>query len=376
MPQKGAAMTQPLSGITVLDFTTLLPGPLATLMLAEAGAEVVKIERPGGEELRRHPPYIDGESAVYALLNRGKKSIVLDLKAADARARLAPLLARCDVVVEQFRPGVMARLGLGYEAVKAMNPRVIYCAITGYGQDGPRRNEAGHDLNYIAATGLLALSPGPADRPTVPPALIGDIGGGAMPAVMNILLGLCRRDATGEGCFIDIAMADAMFTFAWHALASGFAEHRFPAPATARLTGGSPRYQLYPTSDGKLVACAALEQKFWLAFCAAIGLAAPLIDDRVDAAATTAAVAGIIASRTAQEWEPVFTAADCCVTIVTDLEHAVLDPHFVGRGLFAHQLVTAKGTMMPALPVPIDRGFRQAPHAVSTLRPGDHDGMI
>src|SRR6266481_8799657 len=289
--QKGAAMTQPLAGILVLDFTTLLPGPLATLMLAEAGAEVIKIERPGGEELRQHPPYIDGESAVYALLNRGKKSIVLDLKAADACARLAPLLARCDVVVEQFRPGVMARLGLGYEAVKAMNPQVIYCAITGYGQDGPRRNEAGHDLNYIAATGLLALSPGPTDRPTVPPALIGDIGGGAMPAVMNILLGLRRRDATGEGCFIDIAMADAMFTFAWHALASGFAEHRFPAPATARLAGGSPRYQLYPTSDGKLVACAALEQKFWLAFCAAIGLAAPLADDRVDAAATTAAVA-------------------------------------------------------------------------------------
>src|SRR5216683_3006104 len=338
MPQKGAAMTQPLSGITVLDFTTLLPGPLATLMLAEAGAEVVKIERPGGEELRRYPPYIDGESAVYALLNRGKKSIVLDLKAADARARLAPLLARCDVVVEQFRPGVMARLGLGYEAVKAMNPRVVYCAITGYGQDGPRRNEAGHDLNYIAATGLLALSPGPADRPTVPPALIGDIGGGAMPAVMNILLGLCRRDATGEGCFIDIAMTDAMFTFAWHALAAGFAERRFPVPGAERLTGGSPRYRLYPTRDGKLVACAALEQKFWLAFCAAIGLAGPLVDDGVDAAATATAVAGIIASRTAQEWRPLFATADCCATIVTELEEAVADPHFVGRGLFAHKV--------------------------------------
>src|ERR1700745_3835663 len=118
-------MTQPLSGITVLDFTTLLPGPLATLMLAEAGAEVIKVERPGGEELRRHPPYIDGDSAIYALLNRGKKSI-----------GLTPLLARCDVVVEQFRPGVMARLCLGYEAVKAINPRAVYCAITGYGQDG------------------------------------------------------------------------------------------------------------------------------------------------------------------------------------------------------------------------------------------------
>src|SRR5437899_5760191 len=138
---------QPLAGITVLDFTTLLPGPLATLMLAEAGAEVIKIERPGGEELRRFPPQIDGESAVYALLNRGKKSILLDLKAADARARLEPLVARCDVVVEQFRPGVMARLGLGYDDVKAANPRAVYCSITGYGQDGPRRNEAGHDIN-------------------------------------------------------------------------------------------------------------------------------------------------------------------------------------------------------------------------------------
>jgi len=376
LPQQGAAMTQPLSGILVLDFTTLLPGPLATLMLAEAGAEVVKIERPGGEELRRYPPHIDGESAVYALLNRGKKSIVLDLKAADDLARLSPFLARCDVVVEQFRPGTMARLGLGYEAIKAVNPRVVYCAITGYGQDGPRRNEAGHDLNYIAATGLLALSPGPEDRPTVPPALIGDIGGGAMPAVMNILLGLRRRDATGEGCFIDIAMTDAMFTFAWHALASGFAERCFPAPGAGRLTGGSPRYQLYPTRDGKLVACAALEQKFWLAFCAAIGLAAPLMDDRVDAAATTAAVRSIIASRTAHEWEPVFAAADCCVTIVTDLEHAVRDPHFVGRGLFAHQLATAGGTVIPALPVPIDPGFRAAPRAVATLRPGDHNETV
>jgi alpha-methylacyl-CoA racemase len=301
---------------------------------------------------------------------------VLDLKAPDAGARLAPLLGRCDVVVEQFRPGVMARVGLGYEAVRAVNPRTVYCAITGYGQNGPRRNEAGHDLNYIAATGLLSLSPGPRDRPTVPPALIADIGGGAMPAVVNILLGLRRRDATGEGCFIDIAMTDAMFTFAWHALASGFAEHRFPAPGATRLTGGSPRYRLYPTRDGKLVACAALEQKFWLAFCAAIGLEAPLADDRVDPAATTAAVAGLIASRTAQEWEGVFRAADCCATIVTDLEDAVRDPHFVGRGLFAHKLVTAKGTAMPALPVPIDRGFREAPQTVPTLRPGAHDEMI
>ena len=349
---------QPLTGIVVLDFTTLLPGPLATLMLAEAGAEVIKIERPGGEELRRFPPQIDGESAVYALLNRAKKSIVLDLKAAGARARLKPLLARCDVVVEQFRPGVMARLGLGYDDVKAVNPRAVYCSITGYGQDGPRRDEAGHDLNYIASTGLLALAPGPVDRPTVPPALIADIAGGAMPAVMNILLGLRRRDATGEGCRIDVAMADAMFTFAWHALASGFAGHGFPTPGASRLTGGSPRYQLYPTRDGRLVACAALEQKFWMMFAAAIGLAPEFVDDRRDPAAAIAAVATIVGQKTANEWQPVFAKADCCVTIMASLEEALRDPHFVERRLFAHIISGPTGATMPALPVPIAPGFR------------------
>src|SRR6516162_6539507 len=135
---KGAAMTQPLSGILVLDFTTLLPGPLATLMLAEAGAEVIKIERPGGEELRRHPPHIDGASVPFALLNRGKRSLVLDLKSRDDQARLATLIARADILVEQFRPGVMERLGLGYAAVRRANPRIVYCSISGYGQRGPR----------------------------------------------------------------------------------------------------------------------------------------------------------------------------------------------------------------------------------------------
>ena len=187
-------MTQPLSGLVVLDFTTLLPGPLATLMLAEAGAEVIKIERPGGEDMRAFPPQVNGDSAVYALLNRGKTVLELDLKSDAGRSRLKPLLARADIVVEQFRPGTMDRLGLGYETVRAVNPRIVYCSITGYGASGPRAREAGHDLNYIGATGLLALQPGPPDRPTVPPALIADIGGGTLPAVINILLAL--RSAT------------------------------------------------------------------------------------------------------------------------------------------------------------------------------------
>jgi alpha-methylacyl-CoA racemase len=358
---------QPLSGVLVLDFTTLLPGPLATLMLAEAGAGVIKIERPGGEDLRRYEPRFDGESAMFTLLNRGKQSLVADLKQAADRDRLMPLIKRADVLVEQFRPGVMARLGLGYDAVREINPRLVYCSLTGYGQTGPRADEAGHDLNYIGSTGLLALNPGPLDRPVVPPALIADIAGGTMPAVMNILLGLRQRDQSGQGCHLDIAMTDAMFTFASHALASGQATGTFPGMGGARLTGGSPRYQLYPTRDGKLVCCAALEQRFWEPFTAAIGLGVEFLDDSRDPAATKAAVAAIIAKRTADEWRPVFAATDCCVTIMATLEEALCDPHFAVRGLFMHQVAGPSGATMPALPVPIDPQFRDDPAVVKAV---------
>jgi alpha-methylacyl-CoA racemase len=358
---------QPLSGLLVLDFTTLLPGPLATLVLAEAGAEVIKIERPGGEDMRHYEPRFDGESAMFMLLNRGKQSLVLDLKHPADRDKLTPLLRRADILVEQFRPGVMARLGLGYETVHAINPKLVYCSITGYGQTGPRADEAGHDLNYISHTGLLALNPGPIDRPVVPPALIADIAGGTLPAVMNILLGLRQRDRSGQGCHLDIAMTDAMFTFAGHALASGHATGQFPGRGGARLSGGSPRYQLYPTRDGKLVACAALEQKFWQTFTATIGLAPQFIDDRGDPMASKAAVAAIIAGRTADEWRPLFTAADCCVTIMTTLEEALRDRHFVERGLFAHKVAGPTGATMPALPVPVDPQFRETPTIVKAV---------
>jgi len=358
---------QPLAGILVLDFTTLLPGPLATLLLAEAGAEVIKIERPGGEDMRHYEPRFDGESAMFALLNRGKTSLVLDLKNAVDRDQLTPLIKRADVLVEQFRPGVMTRLGLGPDAVEAINPKLVYCSITGYGQTGPRADEAGHDLNYIGHTGLLALNPGSPDRPVVPPALIADIAGGTLPAVMNILLALRQRDQSGQGCHLDIAMTDAMFTFAGHALASGHATGTFPGMGGARLTGGSPRYQLYPTKDGKLVCCAALEQRFWEPFTATIGLSREFIDDSRDPAATRVAVAAIIAGRSADEWRPLFAAADCCVTIMATLEEALHDPHFVARGLFAHQVAGPTGATMPALPVPIDPRFRADPRVAKAV---------
>jgi alpha-methylacyl-CoA racemase len=352
---------QPLSGLLVLDFTTLLPGPLATLMLAEAGAEVIKIEQPGGENARHFPPMVDGESAAFLMLNRGKTSMTLDLKNETGRQRLLPLIQRADILVEQFRPGVMARLGLGYEDVRTFNPRLIYCSISGYGQSGPRVHEAGHDLNYIGNTGLLDLQPGPVERPVVPPMLAADIAGGSFPAVINILLGLRARDQNGKGCRIDIAMTDAMFTFTWAALALGAATGRFPKPREMWLVGGSPRYQIYPASDGKLVACGAIEQKFWIAFTTAISLPAEFTDDMRNPKATREAVAKLIVARSSDEWRPIFAAADCCTTIVTPLEEAIRDTHFVERGLFAHEVATASGKSLPALPLPISPEFRESP---------------
>jgi len=244
----------------VADFTTLLPGPLATLMLADAGAEVVKIERPGGEEGRRFLPHVNGMSAPFVVLNRGKQGLIADLKTEDGKAKAMALVERADVLVEQFRPGVMERLGFGYETLKTKNPRLIYCSITGYGQTGPRRDEAGHDINYIGATGLLSLSPGPGNRPTVPPALIADIGGGTFPAVINILLALIAREKTGKGSYIDIAMSDAMFTFSWLALAARWAAGKPVDPAMLRHFGGSPRYQMANIGDAaRLFSCEAIE---------------------------------------------------------------------------------------------------------------------
>ncbi len=348
----------PLAGIRVLDFSTLLPGPLATLMLAEAGAEVIKIERPDGEDMRRFQPLWGKESVSFALLNRGKKSVAADLKDRQVRDRILAVAKTADVVVEQFRPGVMDRLGLGYAAFRAANPRIVYCAITGYGQSGPRRDRAGHDLNYLSDTGLLALSSGQPGHRVVPPALVADIAGASYPAVMNILLALRQRDATGEGVFIDVSMAECVFPFMFWALGAGFATGQWPGNGSDLLTGGTPRYRLYETRDGKVAAVAAIEQRFWKSFVAAIGLEPELIDDERDKAATIARVTEIIASKTADEWLPIFDRADCCCSIMQDLRAALDDPHFKARGLFAAQLVNENGQAIPAVPVPISPPLR------------------
>jgi alpha-methylacyl-CoA racemase len=355
---------KPLEGLFVLDFSTLLPGPLATLLLAEAGAEVVKIEPPGsGEEMRGRTPKWGNDSASFALLNRGKRSVALDLKNPAERARLQPLVERADVIVEQFRPGVMARLGLDYDAVVRVNPRVVYCSISGYGQSGSRRDVAAHDLNYISDAGLLGLSMGDLSRPVLPPTLIADIAGGAYPAVLNILLGLEERRRTGCGRHLDVAMADNLFPLMFWAIGQGLAVGTWPGNGTGYVTGGSPRYGLYPTKDGRVVAAAPLEQKFWETFCDIIGLEPNLRDDGKDPAATKARVAAIIVTEIADVWRSRFGGKDCCCSIVASIGDAFTDPHYVARGVFHHVLANPEGATMPALPVPLDPGFRAAPAA-------------
>ena len=313
---------KPLQGCFVLDFSTLLPGPLATLLLADAGAEVVRIERPGADDM-----------AALAQLNRGKARLVLDLKDAADRQRLLPLLARADVLVEQFRPGVMGRLGLGYDDVAAINPRIVYCSITGYGQHGPRSGVAGHDLNYIAETGLLSRSMGTPAHPVIPPALMADIAGGSYPAVINILLALRERDLTGRGRHLDVSMTDNLFTL---------------TIGSSVITSGSPRYGLYATRDGRMLAVGALEQRFWDAFCEIVDLEPPVRDDSIDPPATAARVAEIIASDTADSWTRRFAGRDCCCSVVASAADAMRDPHFIARGLFREPL-----------PLPIDPAFRR-----------------
>ncbi len=345
---------QPLAGRLVLDFSTLLPGPMATLMLAEAGAEVVKVERPGaGEEMRGYSPKLGEDSANFVMLNRGKRSLALDLKNPADLDRLRPLLTRADVLVEQFRPGVMARLGLGYAAVAALNPGIVYCSITGYGQSGPKRDRAGHDLNYQGDAGMLGLAHGPADRPVVPPALVADIGGGTYPAVVNILLALMQRDRTGQGYHLDIAMTDGLMTFLYWSLSQGAATGAWPGNATGLVAGGTARYHLYPTADGRILAAAPIEDRFWSVFCAAIGFDPAL----GDGAAAIEAVSRLVAAHPASHWQAVFAAADCCCTIVATPEEAAADPHFAARGLFDRRSGTA-AAHIPALPVAIDVAFR------------------
>jgi len=349
---------RPLENIRVIDFSTLLPGPLAGLILTEAGAQVIKIERPGtGDEMRSYEPKVGEDSVNFALLNAGKESIAIDLKASDAFTRLRQLIEQADIVIEQFRPGVMDRLGFGYADLKRINSRLIYCAITGWGQTGPKALVAAHDLNYMAEAGILGLSAGSDGAPVLPPVLAADIAGGAYPAVMNILLALRRRDQTGEGTYLDIAMGENLLSFVYWGIGNGISVGMWPGGGDALVTGGSPRYQIYATADGRYLAAAPLEEKFWNNFCSIIGLTGDMRSPSADPKAAIAAVAAIIKRKSAAAWKAEFEGQDVCCSIVARLEEAVADPHFAARKVFGRNLSVA-GKAVPALPLPVADAFR------------------
>ncbi len=370
--ETGIVEQLPYSGLKILDFSTLLPGPLATLYLAEMGAEVTKIENPnGGDAMRSYAPKFGSSGVNFVMLNRGKNSLALDLKSASDRAKLDPLLADADVIVEQFRPGVMARLGLDYETISKVNPGIIYCSITGYGQTGPLAQVAGHDLNFLAESGILGLSGDAQGNPVLPPVLAADIAGGSYPAVMNIMAAIQSRNVTGKGAYLDIAMTENLFPFVYWALGEGLGTNQWPERNRAVVTGSTPRYGIYATKDGQHIAVAALEEKFWSNLCDALNLPAEIRDDARAPEETREFLAQRIASFSANELRKLICGADTCCSVVASLEEAFEHPHFRGRALFSRSVSAQGAGQMPALPTPIHRSFTRSAETLAAPELGN-----
>jgi len=334
-------MSFPLENVRVLDLTRLLPGAFATLMLAELGAEVIKIEDPaGGDPMRRLPPLLGGRGLYDRLLNRGKKSVVIDLRTTGGQATLDRLAVRADILIESFRPGTARRLGVDGATLRSRHPRLIHCAITGYGQTGPYAERPGHDLNYVSVSGLLAV-----DRPEpleLPRMFIADIGGGAMSAVIGILAALFGRERTGEGATLDISMHEAALYWLMVPAARELVDGGREASADLPTFGSHASYNIYRTKDGERLALGALEMKFWRAFCEGVGR--PDLIPRHDTApgdqaALVADIRALFASRTAAEWIAHFETHDVCLTPVNSPAAALADPHVQARGA----VITAPG---------------------------------
>ncbi len=337
-----AAASQPLAGITILDLTRLLPGPMATMHLADMGATVIKIEDKGAGDYARTMSHVKHQvSQLFIAVNRGKQFVRLDLKDGGDRERFLAMVDTADAVIESFRPGVMDRLGLGWEALKRRKPTLVMCAITGYGQHGPLAQAAGHDINYLGYAGVLAQTADENGRPVLPNLQIADLLGGAQTAVQGILAALLAVKMGGPGRFVDVAMTDAAFAHHLMPLLALNCGGRTAAPARDFLTGGVPCYGIYRCSDGRYMAVGALELKFWQTCCDV--LQRPDLKDRHwsigqdigsdDAMAVKAELERIFATRTQADWAALFEPADCCVTPVLDPAEAAAHPQIVERGM-------------------------------------------
>lgn len=322
-------MTPPLEGIRVLDLTRLLPGGILTMMLADLGAEVLKIEDPnGGDYVRWMPPLVDGLSAYFRMNNRNKRSLILDLKKPDGAAVLRRLAAGADVLIEGFRPDVMARLGCDAEVLRAEHPRLIYCALSGWGADGPYALRGGHDLNYVSLAGLT----GAMETPQVIGGQVADIGGAYM-ALNGILAALFRRERTGEGAFVDVSLFESALPFALYSWTESLLTGA--GGGAGSLTGGMACYRIYRTSDGGAMALGALEPKFWEAFCMAAGRP-DLIPDYIapeKQAGLRAELEALFATRSTAEWSALLASADCCCVPVQPPAALADDPQVRARGL-------------------------------------------
>jgi alpha-methylacyl-CoA racemase len=322
-------MSLPLDGVRVLDLSRLLPGGFCSLMLADFGADVLKVEDTGlGDYVRWAAPYYEGvedsaKSALFLSLNRGKRSIRLNLKTDEGREVLLRLVGESDVVLESFRPGVLERLGVGYEAMRAVNPAIVYCAITGYGQDGPLRDRSGHDMNYLGLVGLLGLT-GDADGPPVQAAgQIADLGGGALMAAFGILAALRERDRSGEGQLVDVSMADGALSWLAMVAARYLAEDVLPRRGDLELAGSLLCYRPYACADG-WVTLGALEPKFWQAWCRGVGRE-DLVEHQFARPGSEAhrEVEAIFHARTREEWRAFASEHDCCLEPVLELDEAL-----------------------------------------------------
>ncbi len=332
-------MSQPLSGIRVLDLSRLLPGAYASQILADFGADVIKVEEPGsGDYGRFMPPAVPGGLSLYFIAtNRNKRSSSMNLKTEQGREIFKRLVRHADVVIESFRPGVMERLGLGYEQLKELHPGIIYCAISGYGQDGPYRQRAGHDLNYAGYAGLLHYNRAAGGEPVMPPTQLADLAGGSYMAVIGILTAVIGRAQTGEGRKVDVSMTEGVMSLLPLVASAYLNSGKAPRPGHSALDGGLPCYNIYATKDGKHVTLAALEPKFWHTFCTHIGhlellpFHTPVGPSEREQAMDI--LRAVFKTRTRDEWVAELSAIDACVGPVYSLEEALNDAHAQARGV-------------------------------------------
>ena len=373
-------MSLPLEGIKILDLSRYLPGPFCTQILADFGAEVIKVEDPRGGDLGRSvPPLIKGESARFYTVNRNKKSITLDLKQNVGKEIFKKLAASADVVVDQFRPGVMNKMGLGYENLMMINPGIIYCAITGYGLTGPLRDAAGHDLNYLNIAGVTGLTGAYQCMPVMSGAQIADISGGTLYAVIAILLALASRAKTGQGQLCDIAMMDCSISLLAYTLGEWAGWGRLPEMGNDVLTGGYAFYNIYKTKDGKYVGLGAVEDKFWAEFCEKIDRReyiklqwnATLQQDM------QADIRAIMLKKTRDEWVEFFAACDICFTPILTMEEMCVHPQVIAREMIL-KLTNIKGSGqdVPLTGVPMKLSGTPGEAKLTFPKLGEHNQEI